>query len=70
MKFHNANIIIWLVIVAQFVAYEVFTLLIIGDRHEPFTFYVRRIAGSWRSPVWYLLAGFLVWLPIHFLWHR
>ena len=67
MKFHSLNMIIWLVIVAQFIAYEVFTLLVIGDDHEPFTYYVRRIAGTWKSPLWYIVAGFLVWLIVHFL---
>jgi hypothetical protein len=61
------NILIWAFIVIQFVAYEIFALLHVGDEHEPFTFYVRRIVGSWTSPVWYLAAGFIIWMLVHFL---
>lgn len=63
MRLHTWNIFIWVFIILQFVAYEVFTLARPGDQHEPFTFYVRKIVGSWTSPVWYLAAGFIVWTP-------
>lgn len=71
MKNHTINIVIWLVILLQFIAYETFALVNTTDNHEPFTFYVRKIVGTWTSPVWYLGAGFLVWLIVHFLFvHR
>lgn len=67
MKTHTWNIIIWGVIVVQFVAYEAFALLNSTDEHQPFTFYVRHIVGRWTSPVWFLALGFLAWLIVHFL---
>ena len=67
MKAHTWNIIIWVIIVLQFVAYEAFALLNSTDEHQPFTFYVRHIVGKWTSPVWFLAAGFLLWLIVHFL---
>ncbi len=67
MKAHTWNIIIWAIIVVQFVAYEAFALLNSTDEHQPFTFYVRHIVGKWTSPVWFLAAGFLLWLIVHFL---
>lgn len=67
MKNHNINIAIWAFIVVQFIAYEAFSLVNSTDHHEPFTFYVRHIVGRWTSPVWFLAAGFLVWLIVHFL---
>ena len=67
VKTHSWNIIIWAIIVVQFIAYEFFALLNSTDTHEPFTFYVRKIVGHWTSPVWFLALGFIVWMAVHFL---
>jgi hypothetical protein len=37
------------------------------DRWPTFTDLVRRIRGDYRSPMWWLIFGFLVWLIVHFL---
>ena len=50
-----------------FILWEAIGLANHNDANQPFTFFVRRIAGSWTSPTWWLVGGFLLWLLVHFL---
>jgi hypothetical protein len=67
MKLHTLWSLGWLVIVLEFIAFEVYSLADRSDETQPFTWYVRKIAGNWTNPTWFLIAGFLVWLIVHFL---
>lgn len=67
MKAHNWHSIGWAVIVLLFVLWEIIGLANKADANQPFTYFVRKIAGTWTSPMWFLVAGFLAWLFVHFL---
>lgn len=60
----------WVVLVAAFIVWEVIGLWKSTDLYHPFTFYVRKAAGTWRSPVWWIIGGFILWLLFHFLVDR
>lgn len=61
--------IIWGVITFAWCAYEAYALRRDDDKHQPFTYYVRRLFNTRdRSSVLYwILAGFWLWLGVHFL---
>lgn len=67
MRLHNWFALGWVLIVLQFIAWEAWGLANNADDKQPFTYFVRKIVGTWTSPVWYLALGFLVWLIVHFL---
>jgi hypothetical protein len=67
MKLHNWHSIGWVIIVLLFILWEVIGLANRADAHQPFTFFVRKIVGTWTSPLWFLALGFLLWLIVHFL---
>lgn len=67
MKLHNWHTIGWVVIVVLFAAWEFIGLSNNQDERQPFTFFVRKIVGTWTSPLWFLALGFLLWLIVHFL---
>ncbi len=67
MKLHNWHTIGWVVIVLLFILWEIIGLANNADPHKPFTYFVRKVAGTWTSPMWYIVAGFLIWLIVHFL---
>jgi len=60
----------WLVIVIMFVVWEIIGLRSRKDGKRPFTYYVRKVVGDWKNPIWYLGLGFLIWLIVHFLFVR
>lgn len=60
----------WLAWVLAFFGFEAFTLWREDDRFEPFTYYVRKtlwLRGGVRSPGWWIIAGGIAWLGVHFL---
>jgi hypothetical protein len=57
----------WIIIVLEWLTWEVIGITVHHGGIQPFTFYVRKIAGTWTSPMWFLTLGFLVWLIVHFL---
>lgn len=67
MKMHVWYAWGWVGIILLFIAWEVVGLLNRFDEYHPFTFYVRKVVGTWTSPVWWLAAGFILWMLIHFL---
>lgn len=70
MSLRNWHTIGWVIIVLLFILWEVIGLANKADANQPFTYFVRKLAGNWTSPVWYLLLGFLLWLIVHFLFIR
>lgn len=58
----------WVGIVVLFLVWEAIGLLSPIDTKQPFTYFVRKVAMV--EPLWFLLAGFLAWLPYHFLFRR
>jgi hypothetical protein len=71
LKLHTLWTIGWGVIILEWLVWEIIALTDHSEETQPFTWYVRKIAGTWTSPMWYLVAGFLVWLIVHFLFvHR
>ena len=64
---HNWHTIGWVIIVLLFIAWEAIGLANRADANQPFASFVRKIVGTWRSPMWFLALGFLIWLIVHFL---
>lgn len=67
MKLHNWYTLGWGILVLLFIIWEAIGLYNRSDDLQPFTWFVRRIAGTWTSPMWYIVGGFLIWLIVHFL---
>jgi hypothetical protein len=67
MRLHNWYALGWVVIVLEFIVWEAWALTNVTDDKQPFTWYVRRIVGTWTSPVWWLALGFILWMGVHFL---
>jgi hypothetical protein len=63
--------VIWaFVTVGFFAIWETIGLRNAADDRQPLTFFIRKMAGSPNSPVWWLLGATLVWLLYHFLFVR
>lgn len=67
MKPFNWHTLGWVIIVVLFIAWEAIGLANRSDPYQPFTFFVRKILGSWTNPVWWLGLGFMLWMLVHFL---
>lgn len=67
MKLHSWHTIGWVIITLLFIAWEAIGLANNADQNQPFTYFVRKIVGSYTSPMWFLGLGFLCWLIVHFL---
>lgn len=67
MRLHNWHTIGWVAIVLLFILWETIGLANKADANQPFTFFVRKIAGTWTSPMWWLIGAFCLWLIAHFL---
>lgn len=65
MKFHNWHTIGWVVIIMLFILWEVIGLANKADANQPFTYFVRKLAMI--EPLWFLFAGFILWMLYHFL---
>lgn len=57
----------WIVIILTWIVWEIIGLYSRTDENQPFTWYVRKVAGHWTSPLWWLVLGFCLWMPVHFL---
>lgn len=68
MSSGTVGAIIWATVILGFVGAEAWGLRSSQDRFPTFSDIIRSItAGRWRSPVWWLLAGFWGWMGYHFL---
>lgn len=67
MRLHAWYTIGWVIIVLEFLVWETIGLVNKADGKQPFTWFVRKLVGTWTSPLWWLVLGFLVWLIVHFL---
>lgn len=66
MKLHSIMTIAWIFVVIQFAALEAFALYNKHDDAQPFTWYVRKLVGTWTSPLWFTGLAFVLWLGVHF----
>lgn len=74
MKVHNWHALGWVVwavlTVGFFAIWEYIGLRDRMDHYQPLTFYIRKLAGTPNSPLWWFLAAILLWMLYHFLFVR
>lgn len=68
MKKNTWHSIGWIGIILAFLGWEYIGLRREDDQARPFTYWVRQVVKV--EPLWFLSAGFLAWLPYHFLYKR
>jgi hypothetical protein len=71
MRAHNWHALGWAIgiglFVVFFIIWEYIGLKDRADQYQPLTWYIRKMAGTPNSPVWWILAAFLLWMLYHFL---
>ena len=74
MRAHNWHTLGWAIgfaaFLVWFVAWEYIGLANRVDDKQPLTYFVRKMVGTANSPVWWMMAAFLLWMFYHFLFVR
>ena len=62
--------ILWIIFPLTFVILETWGLMRTSDEKQPLTYWLREVLDlrkGWKSPGWWLVAGFIGWFGYHLL---